>query len=80
MITGKIQLSNNMEAIKKLNTALNQLDCDVDLRQGRYVIDGKSIMGMFSLNLLDMIEIMIHTDDEAQIAPIRSYILEYSVA
>lgn len=30
-------------------------DGEVDLISGRYVVDGKSIMGIFSLNLLDPI-------------------------
>ena len=36
---------------------------DVDLVQGRYVIDAKSIMGIFSLDLLSPIEVVAHTDD-----------------
>ena len=79
MITGQVKLCNDMEAIKRFNRAMNELECDVDLQQGRYVIDGKSIMGMFSLSLLDPIAIMVHTDNEEEIEPIRDYISNYSV-
>ena len=38
------------------------LDYEVDLEQGRYVIDAKSIMGIFSLDLLSPITVVAHTD------------------
>lgn len=78
MITGQIKLSNDMEIVKRFNLAMNQLACDVDLKQGRYVIDGKSIMGMFSLNLLEPIFIMLHTDDEMEIEPVKKYLDKYA--
>lgn len=79
MITGRVKLCNDMEAIKRFNSAMNELECDVDLQQGRYVIDGKSIMGMFSLSLLEPINITVHTDSEAEIEPIKAYISDYSI-
>jgi len=79
MITGQVKLCNDMEAIKRFNRAMNELECDVDLQQGRYVIDGKSIMGMFSLSLLEPINITVHTDNETEIEPIKAYISDYSI-
>lgn len=79
MITGQVKMCNDMEAIKCFNRAMNELECDVDLQQGRYVIDGKSIMGMFSLSLLEPINITVHTDNEAEIEPIKDYICDYSI-
>ena len=38
-------------------------DTDIDLASGRYVVDGKSIMGIFSLDLLSPITLTAHTDD-----------------
>ena len=38
-------------------------DFDVDLVQGRYTIDAKSIMGIFSLDLLSPITVIAHTED-----------------
>ena len=35
---------------------------DIDLVSGRYVVDGKSIMGIFSLDLLQPITMQIHSD------------------
>jgi phosphotransferase system HPr-like phosphotransfer protein len=36
----------------------------MDLASGRYVVDAKSIMGIFSLDLVNQIELIIHTDKE----------------
>ncbi len=38
------------------------LNYEVDLTQGRYLIDAKSIMGIFSLDLLSPITVVAHTD------------------
>ena len=38
-------------------------DTDIDLTSGRYVVDGKSIMGIFSLDLLSPIKLTAHADD-----------------
>ena len=57
----KITLSN----IQDIRDFVNQvivLDYEVDLVQGRYVIDAKSIMGIFSLDLLAPITLKAHTD------------------
>ena len=36
---------------------------DIDLSSNRYVVDGKSIMGIFSLDLSKPIQVTIHSDD-----------------
>ena len=41
-------------------------DYDVDLVQGRYIIDAKSIMGIFSLDLLSPITVVAHTEKAAE--------------
>ena len=38
------------------------LDYEVDLVQGRYIVDAKSIMGIFALDTLSPIEVIAHTD------------------
>ena len=43
---------------------LTKFDCDFDLVSGRYVIDAKSIMGIFSLDLSKAIDLTIHGDGD----------------
>ena len=38
------------------------IDYEVDLAQGRYLIDAKSIMGIFSIDLLSPITVIAHTE------------------
>jgi hypothetical protein len=57
----KIALTN----IQDIRAFVNEVilsDFDVDLVQGRYVIDAKSIMGIFSLDLLSPITVVAHTE------------------
>ena len=57
----KIKLFTIQEVRDFVNQVILQ-DFDVDLVQGRYIIDAKSIMGIFSLDLLSPITVKAHTD------------------
>lgn len=54
---------NSIDKVKSFVNNIAQFDFDFDLVSGRYVIDAKSIMGIFSLDLSKPIELSIHTDD-----------------
>lgn len=56
-----IKLSN-VQDIREFVNVVILADYDVDLIQGRYVIDAKSIMGIFSLDLLSPIKLIAHSD------------------
>ena len=52
-------------------------DVDVDLISGRYVVDGKSIMGIFSLDLMSPITLNAHSDDtDALFAQLDRFIVK----
>ena len=57
-----IKLSN-VQDIREFVNLVILADYDVDLVQGRYVIDAKSIMGIFSLDLSKNIDLNIHAED-----------------
>ncbi len=40
-------------------------DGDVDLESGRYKVDGKSLLGIFSLNLREPVKLTFHDEDKA---------------
>ena len=54
---------NSIEKVKDFVSRVSTFNCDVDIIYGRYVIDGTSIMGIFSLDLTNPVTAMIHTDD-----------------
>ena len=64
MNTFYIKLST-IEDIRKFVDIVTRQDYDIDLSSGRYVVDAKSIMGIFSLDLSKPIELEAHTDDAA---------------
>ena len=62
MKTVKISL-NSIDKVKSFVNDLAKFDDDFDLVSGRYVIDAKSIMGIFSLDLSKPIDLNIHAED-----------------
>ena len=54
---------NSIDKVKTFVNLINRFDYDFDLVSGRYVIDAKSIMGIFSLDLSKPIALNIHADD-----------------
>lgn len=63
MKTIKVSL-NSIDKVKKFVNDINRFDCDFDLISGRYVIDAKSIMGIFSLDLSKPIELNVYADGD----------------
>ena len=62
-----VQISlNSIEKVKSFVNEITRFDCDFDLVSGRYVIDAKSIMGIFSLDLSKPIDLNIHADDNIE--------------
>lgn len=60
-----VQISlNSIDKVKSFVNAITKFDNDFDLVSGRYVIDAKSIMGIFSLDLSKPINLNIHEDDD----------------
>lgn len=49
--------------VKDFVNLVSKYDFDVDLSSGRYVVDAKSIMGIFSLDLSKPITVEAYTDD-----------------
>ena len=62
MKTVRISL-NSIDKVKSFVNDLAKFDVDFDLVSGRYVIDAKSIMGIFSLDLSKPIDLNIHAED-----------------
>ena len=61
-----VQISlNSIDKVKSFVNDITKFDCDFDLVSGRYVIDAKSIMGIFSLDLSKPIDLHIHSESGA---------------
>ena len=73
----KISL-NSIDKVKAFVNEVTKFDSDFDLVSGRYVIDAKSIMGIFSLDLSKAIDLNIHDDDNMDeiLKTLAPYIVE----
>ena len=60
-----VQISlNSIDKVKSFVNEITKYDYDFDLVSGRYVIDAKSIMGIFSLDLSKPIDLNIHAENQ----------------
>ncbi len=76
MKTVKIMLGT-INDVKTFVNTVAKYDFDVDLVSGRYAVDAKSIMGIFSLDLSKAIELQAHTDSpEAFFEEIKQFIVD----
>ena len=55
---------DSIDKVKGFVNDISRFNTDFDLISGRYVIDAKSIMGIFSLDLSKPLELTIHESDE----------------
>lgn len=76
MTTVKINI-NTINDVKDFVTIVSRCEYDVDIVSGRYAIDAKSIMGIFSLDLSKELTLNIHGDDCADfLDAIKKYIVK----
>ncbi|MBQ6361540.1 MAG: HPr family phosphocarrier protein [Lachnospiraceae bacterium] len=77
MTTVQIML-NSIDKVKNFVNDITRFDSDFDLVSGRYVIDAKSIMGIFSLDLSKPINLSIHNEAELDniMETLKPYIIE----
>lgn len=66
---------NILETIVSLNqfnkvldfiSTVNKYDCQIDASQDRYIVDGHSILGLYSLNLINPVKITIYGDSDKE--------------
>lgn len=59
----RIKLNTINDVNSFVNASIKYYEGDIDVEQGRQIIDGKSILGIFSLNLMKPLEVNINTDN-----------------
>lgn len=71
----KVDLSS-IDRVKKFANALLRFDGDFDLVSDRYIVDAKSIMGIFSLDLSKPISLKISNDTEEVLKALEPFKVE----
>ena len=75
----KVKISlNSIDKVKTFVNVINRFSAEFDLVSGRYVIDAKSIMGIFSLDISKPIDLNIHNADNLEeiMEQLKPYIIE----
>lgn len=62
----KTIILKDFEAVKKFVDIANEKPYDIELLSGKYVVNAKSIMGIFSLDLTKPLVMVAHTDAHAE--------------
>ena len=63
--------------VKNFVSIVNHYPYDIDLRSGRYVVDAKSLLGIFSIDLSKPITMIIYSDQcEDLLEEIKPYIIQ----
>lgn len=68
-------LIDSVEKVKKFSSILSKEGPECDLVQGVHILDAKSIMGIFSLDITKPIQLDIHADNPEMLDAIREFIV-----
>lgn len=74
MIKTKVSL-NTIEKVKTFVNITFSLEPTMELSDGRYVVDAKSILGVFSLNLCNELTLTIHSKNESILDTIEEFVV-----
>ena len=70
----------SVKEVKDFVSTISSCDCEIDIAADRYIVDAKSIMGIFSLDLSKPLELRIISDEENVIADVLDKIGRFLVS
>lgn len=71
-------LIDSIDKVKEFAKKANKVDSDLLLKSGLYTVDGKSIMGIFSLDITKPLKLSI-IDDNVDISAIESFVFDKEI-
>ena len=72
-----ILILNDYAKAKKFNEETNKFSSDIDVIRGRYILDGKSLLALFTLDLSQPIDVILNSDDEEEIKRFKEVMKEF---
>lgn len=66
---------NTIERVKTFVNLVSKYESNFDIISGRYMIDAKSIMGIFSMDLSKPVTLQIH-DDKVDVNDFKDYLIK----
>lgn len=79
MIIGRKIKLDSIEKVKKFTSVVLTFENEIDIMQGRYVINGKSLMAIFSLDLTKVLKVLIHDTSLSDFAKFEKVMEEFRV-
>lgn len=79
MIIGYEIKLDTIEKVKKFSSVVETFDNDIDVMSGRYVINGKSVIAIFSLDLGNVLKVIIHNASLSDVAKFEKAMEEFRV-
>ena len=79
MITDYMIRLETMEKVKKFISVIGTFENDIDIVSGRYVINAKSLLAIFSLDLAKKLQMVIHDASEQEIERLEKVMEEFRV-
>lgn len=71
---------NTINDVKEFVNICSKYEADADVKQGKFTVNGKSILGIFSLNLMEKLNVYILTPDEKVAEDFKQKISKWSVS
>ncbi|MEI8199717.1 MAG: HPr family phosphocarrier protein [Eubacteriales bacterium] len=68
---------NSIDKVKKFESDICKMDGDFELVAGKYIVDAKSMMGIFSLDLSKPVQLNIHQETEEKMNILEKYTIEH---
>lgn len=76
----KIEIKlNTIERVRKFINITTKFESDIDVIRDRCVIDGKSIMALFAIDLLKPVYVKIHSNNEEEVRKFYEVMEEFFV-
>ena len=66
---------SSIDKVKHFCQEANKVECDIELCWSKYIIDAKSLMGIFSLDIREPLKMIVNADD-INIENLKPYIIE----
>lgn len=81
---GKNAIKISLNTVTKVKDFSNQIakttcECDIVTENRRYVIDAKSIMGIFSLDLSANLILYVHAEDNTEFETVKELVKDFIV-
>ena len=70
---------DTIEKVKKFVSVIDKFENDIDIVSGRYIVNGHSLMALFSLDLMNSLKVIIHGANESEKEKFEEVMEEFRV-